>query len=110
MATPTAEDLVYADVLRWTNWAIQNGQAGGSMGDTTNRAIQRMRLPEPGQDMYFRLLKSVTRLVVNGPMVVDKGPEPKPYKKRPDAPERVELLEVKDIRPTLVTPPPKRLN
>ena len=61
------------------------------------------QLREVERELEGRLLTSITPLVVNGPPIVDKGPEPKPY-------ERVELLEVKDIRPTLVTPPPKLLN
>jgi len=65
-------------------------------------------LQEVGRELEARLLTSIAPLMVNGPHVV--GPEPEPYKRGPDAPERVELLEVKDIRPTLVTPPPKLLN
>ena len=106
MATSTEEEILYADALRWANWAVQNGQAGGTMGGITRRAIGRMRLPEPRLEMYNKLLVSITRMVMNGPLSVDKGPEPKPYKKNAGEPERVEVT----ARPALVTPPPKLLN
>lgn len=110
MPTPTEEDMMYADALRWANWAIHNGEAGGTMGDITSRAIARMGLPEPRLEMYNRLLLAITRMVMNGtPLECQGDPEPKPYRKRLDRCEKVDLM-VKTVKPILVTPPPKLLN
>ncbi len=107
---PTDEEMRYADVLRWVNWAVQNGQAGGTMGQIVNRALSRMGLPQPLEEMHGQLLLATTRMVMNGPKIVDKGPEPTPYKKRA-APEPVKVeIAVTDVRPVLVTPAPKLLN
>lgn len=110
---PTAEELKYAGVLRWVNWAVQNdAMICGSMGNITNHAIARMGLPRPSEDVYDKIMLFVVRRVMNGPLHEDKGPEPKPFKLKEDGPikpTRVEL-KVKDMRPVLVTPLPVEWN
>ena len=109
MPKPTDEEMQYADVLRWVNWAVQNGEATGTFGQIIDRALSRMSLPKPLEEMQHKLTLATVRIVMNGPLHVDTGPEPTPYKKQSKQPEKVEL-KVKDVRPILVTPPPKLLN
>ncbi len=108
MATPTDEEMRYGDVIRWVNWAVQNDQASGTMGQILETALSRMGLPKPLPDMHGKLLLATPRMVMNGPRFLDKGPEPKPYKKKPVKPQKVEL-KVKDYR-VLITPPPVEWN
>lgn len=106
---PTDEEMRYGDALRWANWAVQNGQAVGTMGAITRRAIGRMDLPEPPLQIYNGLLLSITRMVMNGPTFVDHGPEPRPERPKPQEPMRVNVTS-KPVKKALVTPPPRLLN
>lgn len=107
MSALPPEASKYVPVVEWLNWATQNPVGRRhKFGNLVRLGCERMNVPQPPLEIEQKLLLVAARFAMNGPAVVDDGPEPRPKLAEPLEPLHVDL----EMRGPLITPPPKMLN